>query len=100
MEQQRLYPAELHVHADRPAEDWHLTDDEHKAVNRYGSHNQTGVLPAVIFKHITWQAVPGTPYSPGRPGQKARDGQYLYICVKNNLWKRAPVEDTFNNVYP
>ena len=95
MEYQRLYPTEPHVLPARPVEEWHLTEEEYKAVNRYGTHNQSGLLPEKIFENMEWQDVPGTPYSPGEPGQKARDQHYLYVCVRNNLWKRAPVEDIF-----
>lgn len=95
MEQKSLYPTEPHVHPGLPVEEWHLTEDEHKAVNRSGSHDQTGVMPAVLYNNLAWQDVPGTPYSPGEVGQKAKDSSYLYICVRENLWKRVPVEDTF-----
>ena len=95
MEHQRLYPAEPHVFPDKPIEEWHLTEEQQKAVNRYGTHNQSGILPEAIYENIVWQDVPGTPYSPGTPGQKARDNAYLYICVRNNLWKRTPVEEFF-----
>ena len=95
MEHQRLYPAEPHMPPMKPPEEWHLTEDEWRAVNRYGTHNQSGMLPEVMFETMEWQEVPGTPYSPGDPGQKARDSSYLYVCVRNNVWKRAPVEDVF-----
>ena len=95
MYQRELYPTELHVSPDLPLEDWHLTEDEMNAVNRYGSHNQTGMLPESLYENLTWSDVPGTPYSPGTPGQKARNNQFLYICVSDGLWKRAPVEVVF-----
>lgn len=31
--------------------------------------------------------------SPGRPGQFAFDGVYLYVCVGENQWKRITLED-------
>jgi hypothetical protein len=95
VDQQRLYPTELHVHPKPQVEEWHLTKEEQQAVNRYGTHSQAGLLPSVLYRNIKWQEPPGTPYSPGKPGQRARDNTYVYICVRNNLWKRALVEDTW-----
>jgi len=95
VEQTTLYPTEPHVPPTVPAEEWHLTEEEQKAVKRFGTHNQTGIMPSVIHKNLEWQDPPGTPFSPGEPGQKSIDGSYLYICVRKNYWKRVPTEDTF-----
>ena len=37
----------------------------------------------------------GTLYSPstsGQPGNVAYDDQWMYVCVKNNFWKKLPLE--------
>ena len=95
MEHKRLLPTKNHIRSNRPREDWHLTKDEWEAVNRFGDTDRPGLMPCVFMDNLKWQPVPGTPYSHGKPGQKARDNDYLYICVRNNLWKRAPMEDSF-----
>lgn len=95
MDQQTFYPTEPHIRPDPPVEEWHLTEDEYKAVNRYGNADQSGIMPAVVYQTMAWQDVPATPFSPGKPGMKARDDNYLYICVRKNYWKRAAVENSF-----
>lgn len=95
MDQQTFYPTEPHISPSRPAEEWHLTEDEYKAVNRYGTADQSGIMPSVLYQTMAWQPVPLTQTSPGAMGMKAIDENYMYICIRNNFWKRVPVESTF-----
>lgn len=74
---------------------WHLSKDEHEALRRKTAYNSSGALPSVLMTNIKWSEPPGTPVSDGTPGMKARDDDYLYICVSRNKWKRAPLEGIF-----
>lgn len=35
---------------------------------------------------------PPTATSPGQKGQMAMDGQYLYVCIATNTWRRVTLD--------
>ena len=37
---------------------------------------------------LKYVARPGSPYSPGVPGQMAVDGNRFYLCVATDTWRR------------
>lgn len=38
---------------------------------------------------VEWVDPPSLPSSPGKEGQMAEDGTYLYICVADDDWERV-----------
>ena len=80
---------------EQPYEAYHLTADQAKALSRPGGVTTSGILPAIVYNNIIWVLPPVCSNSPGKAGQKAIDSKYIYICVKNNVWKRAALESSF-----
>lgn len=51
------------------------------------SHNGTLLVRPRV--HDIWQSPPDTPTSTGIAGDNAFDGNYFYVCVAANTWKRV-----------
>jgi hypothetical protein len=49
------------------------------------------IATKVYADTLAWAAVPATPTSTGVAGAKARDANFLYICVSTNTWRRTPL---------
>lgn len=47
------------------------------------------LVQAALSSATTVVTVPATANSPGTPNQVATDGNFLYVCVGVNQWKRA-----------
>ena len=92
-----IFNMRLHTSGGRfvPYDRYHLTEDQWRAISRYADYSRNGMMPAGIKDYIEWVDVPEYSWSYGKKGQKARDADYLYICVSDNTWKRTPLEDTF-----
>lgn len=46
---------------------------------------------------ISWESVPATETATGSAGDLAHDGNYVYVCVTSNLWKRVALETFSGN---
>lgn len=44
----------------------------------------------VVATHA--RVAPASPTTPCKPGEWAQDGLYLYVCVAEDWWRRAPLE--------
>jgi hypothetical protein len=84
-----------HVSSNEIDREWHLTKQQFERLGSFGGTTQEGVVPSAIIPMLTWVTPPGTSRSSGKRGMKARDTSFLYICVADNVWKRAPLEDSF-----
>lgn len=41
----------------------------------------------------SWVTVPASSSAAGVAGQVAYDGDYFYVCVAANTWRRTPISD-------
>ncbi|MGD0511264.1 MAG: hypothetical protein ABSA33_05485 [Candidatus Micrarchaeaceae archaeon] len=72
-----------------PTRTLHKTDDTESGVSR----PWTGWYQAVadgLNTTVTAASVPKHAASQGTKGSVAHDGDYLYVCVDTNIWKRTP----------
>jgi hypothetical protein len=49
------------------------------------------LIPPQIISPATTGSVPAKANSQGIEGQMASDGEYLYICIGANSWKKVPL---------
>jgi hypothetical protein len=49
------------------------------------------LLPPALTSPANSGSVPATAAAQGIPGQMATDGNFLYVCVVTNQWKRTPL---------
>ena len=81
---------------DEPYEKFHLSQSERQGTLKGATYANDGIMPAGILRDLIWtDPVPTTSNYPGKKGQKARDDNYLYICIRDNYWKRVDGENTF-----
>lgn len=70
----------------------HLTEVNHHHATQEATREERGLMPpAMIFEGV-WYKPPAVFNSPGRPGMKAFDEDYMYICVSLNIWRRVELE--------
>jgi len=72
----------------------HLTigEDGEEEVQVGGDLAVTGTVTAENTLKING-AAPATSSSPGTPGQMIQSGNYLYICIATDTWRRAQIFD-------
>lgn len=71
----------------------HLTQDAHTNATQEATRDQAGLMPAGMVLEGVWYKPPANFDTPGLPGMRAFDEDYIYYCVAPNLWKRAPLEE-------
>jgi len=71
----------------------HLTEEEYIRATREATRDQDGLMPAGAVLEGAWYKPPASTNAPGLPGMRAFDEEYVYWCVAENVWRRAPLEN-------
>jgi hypothetical protein len=71
----------------------HLTEENHTFAVQEASRDTNGLVPDAMVLEGVWYKPPASFDSPGRPGMRAFDEDYVYFCVALNLWRRADLHE-------
>lgn len=70
----------------------HLTEENHHHATQEATREERGLMPPEVIYEGVWYKPPAIYNSPGLPGMKAFDDDFVYFCVSPNIWRRFALD--------
>ncbi len=77
--------------SDTPYEKYHLTETQWRTAQRAATEYQDGLAPADVMHYMNYTDPPMGSGNAGVEGMRALDGNYFYLCIAPNTWRRIPI---------
>ena len=76
---------------DHPYEKYHLTETQWRRAISLATEYQDGLAPADVMRYMQYVDPPMGSSDAGVEGMRALDGNYFYLCVGPDTWRRIPI---------